>query len=831
MWPIVFLYINLSYGMEMEECDHPTRWVYDAMGAWNAEKNAPTTYGRTGKGIGIAIIEGPNFHLGHPAFKNSNVTLVDLGGDNLSTRDNNRSMQYHANHVTALIAGKSDEIFEDMDLEYIQLMQQENPNLVKGYPSPRRVPFIKYYGGLAPDATVYAYARKLESEGGTQDKETLLKIFEDIETKEDIRLINLSCKLQVTPPIIKQLNRLAEKGKIFIQAAGNDGQNMDANQDERKESLQYYDGASYNDFSPLFWNRHIFVGALACSKSSSLQVQMERWKDSSYYVDNTSPHNRNFIMAPGACIFSADQQGYALRSGSSMGTALVTGALACALETNDQQDLDLLIKKLHRSPYFFERFSHDARSLTLPILNIEKLLTDEPQELIDNPVLSIEEAPPSEDTASGYAESTSPLIDTDNTFLEAYRNDHPSRWIYEAMGAWDNDLYVPTTYGRTGKGVGIAIIGSPYFNLNHPALKNSDITIVKTYASRFKLNGYKIIPGYVVASPLLIGVGNFKLYGEPIQRRREPALDCVQQIPPTFIMSEGTNKIAEGQAVYSAGGSTCATTLIAGKLDNPFKDMDLQYLYRIQNNNPNLERISYPNFKPDFTYYGGLAPDAKIYAYPRCTEQGASDRDILSAIFHNIEDKEDIRLINLGCKITVNRPLIIQLNLLAEKGKIFIQAVGNNGKNIDLEENASYGSIQYVEGASWEDFSQTFWNRHIWVGALACYKTSTSQVGMHIWNKSSYFVNRDSHNKNFILAPGACVLSASYDHYSLESGTGIATAMVTAALANALELNDSQNPDDLITKILASEYRFELEPDESINISILNIKELLSFEK
>lgn len=71
--------------------DHPTRWIYEAMNAWDQEAHTPANFGRTGKGVGIAVLEGPNFNIHHPAFAETNITLIDFGGDNLETSDNNRA--------------------------------------------------------------------------------------------------------------------------------------------------------------------------------------------------------------------------------------------------------------------------------------------------------------------------------------------------------------------------------------------------------------------------------------------------------------------------------------------------------------------------------------------------------------------------------------------------------------------------------------------------------------------------------------------------------------------------------------------------------------------
>lgn len=228
----------------------------------------------------------------------------------------------------------------------------------------------------------------------------------------------------------------------------------------------------------------------------------------------------------------------------------------------------------------------------------------------------------------------------------------------------------------------------------------------------------------------------------------------------------------------------------------------------------------------DIAYYGGIAPNAKVYAYPRDIDGSTY---VLSAILDNIANKDDIRLINLNCQINVNPQIIQQLNLLAEKGKIFIQAAGNAGKNLDLEKNIDYRTIKCVENSRLADFSPTFWDHYIPVGALACYKTTEPLLGLDIWKGSSYSLFQNPQFKNFILAPGACIVSASYDEFYCDSNTRVAAAFVTAALTCALEAR-SGNPsfDCLMVDLLKERRTFTTSSGEHITIPILNIKNIAS---
>jgi hypothetical protein len=228
----------------------------------------------------------------------------------------------------------------------------------------------------------------------------------------------------------------------------------------------------------------------------------------------------------------------------------------------------------------------------------------------------------------------------------------------------------------------------------------------------------------------------------------------------------------------------------------------------------------------DIVYYGGLAPKSKLYAYPR-DHDGSTH--VLSAILKDIENREDVRIVNLNGQVQVNSDIIYQMNALAKKGKFFVQAIGNACKNLDLEEHMQYRTIQCVEGANLTDFSAIFWNHYIPVGALAPYKTQESLLGLEIWKDSSYALRQNSQFKNFILAPGACVVSAAYHDFYCDSNSRIAAAFVTGAIACALEAKgDNQNSDHLTSDLLRQQYVFNLPSEGLVSLPILNIKNLVS---
>ena len=363
--------ISVSLATEAErtdEHDHPTRWNYEALRAWDKEKGLPKCFG-TGKGVGIAVIEGPNFNIKHPVFEKTNITLIDFGGDNVSSRDSERVHTYHANHVTALIAGSPQNVpvVEPVDFCDLMAIKQNNPLLYQAYKeADTPIPSFYFYGGMAPEAQIYAYARKLDhvSEGNLpMDRECLLKIFSDIAQRPEIQLVNLSCRLAVDKDIITVLNECARQGKIFIQAASNDYELICGLSGEswskRTDSglIQFFGGSSPDSFLPIFKENIVRVGALACSKTPKAASKVILWQNHGEFNGGSSyfpSGDQRYVLAPGSCILSADQEGYVIRSGCSVATPFVTGALANALERDIYLDRQVLLSSLSCANKTFE---------------------------------------------------------------------------------------------------------------------------------------------------------------------------------------------------------------------------------------------------------------------------------------------------------------------------------------------------------------------------------------------------------------------------------------------------------------------------------------------
>lgn len=785
---------SIASAAETREADHPSRWIYESINSWDANSDAPTRFDKTGIGVGIAVIESGNFNLNHEVFAASDITLIDTASDNRADFVQGRDNQYHANHVSALIAGKLAEPKKYIDIEDIlYTCPRDNPQLKKSY-APNCIPDFTFYRGLAPDAKIYAYPRRLEKDD--PKLESLLAIFKDISSRTDIRLINLSFKMRVNAAIIEELNRLADRGVIFIHAAGNENENLTNENDAELGAIQYHDGTTPGQLSDRFWRRHIWVGALSCFRSETLQVQFEKWRSSAFFL-HPEGRNSNFILAPGSCILSAGKNDYCVRSGSSMAAPLVTAALALALEDGKYFDVDLLIKELLTDVMPFVSPINKSETITWPVLNVKKLL----------------------DNASNYGPQPIPyehFLVPQIPFSASQPSDNPTVWNYKAMHAWDSVRNRPFTFGRSGADVNIAMISNPRFNPEHDALKKAKINIWPVESVREIYKAPQLIPLKVVLD----------------ESRDSPVLAeetiCARVPVKTKTKGEIVPVTYRKDARYYWHANHHAA-LIVGTMNEPVEVLRARHRDHLMVHNHKVIS-SYPDFLPNISFHGGLSPQASLYVYPRSRDSDVqSDTDVMIEILDTIRRSPFITLVNIGSKLTINPRIATLLNSLADAGKIIVQAAGNDGKNLELPENANYRPMAFVDGASINDLSDNFWRHHIWAGSLSCHKNASGELAIERWINSSYYLNDQPSKHNFIFAPGAGVISAGYDKYTVESGTSIATAFVSAALALFIEANPKADAELIIKKLLSNRQSIAFDDDRSYaEFSVLNIETLLN---
>jgi subtilisin family serine protease len=302
------------------------------------------------------------------------------------------------------------------------------------------------------------------------------------------------------------------------------------------------------------------------------------------------------------------------------------------------------------------------------------------------------------------------------------------------------------------------------------------------------------------------------------------------QLPPLLIKTKGKiYPITLPRLAKPYWHANQHASLMVGTVSAPVEALRSRHLIHLENNNPKVRAVSFPDFMPNISYHGGLSPNARLLVYPRSHDTDTQkDTDVMEAILKDIARWGNLKLINISGKLTVTPSIASLLNILAERGKIIVQATGNDGKNLALPENAVYQSMTFVDGASIDDLSDNFWRHHIWVGALSCFKNENGELAVERWTRSSYYLDAETAQHNFIFAPGAGILAASYNKYTLESGTGSATALVTSALALFLEANPNSDAATITKQLLKNVEPIAVDDERKAIFSVLNIEKLLN---
>ena len=317
-FPLFFPYNNRKTGDFM----HQSRKVIHA--------DKPSIQKYTGKSIGIAVLDtGIYPHDDFMIPSNRIASFKDFVRNRTECYDDNG----HGTHVCGIIAG--------------------NGHHSKGY-----------YRGMAPDA--HLIVGKILDKSGNGSISSILKAIRwviDIQKKYNIRILNISVGSESTDIneeksiLVQSVNAAWDCGIVVVVAAGNNG--------PKQMSVT----------SPGISRKVITVG------SSDDHKAIMMGGNRIYNYSGRGPTRlmipKPDIVAPGSTIlscsppYSGRYTGYAIRSGTSMATPIVSGAAALLLDKNPYLTNEE-VKQL---------ICHTATDLKLPrnqqgygLLNVEKLL-------------------------------------------------------------------------------------------------------------------------------------------------------------------------------------------------------------------------------------------------------------------------------------------------------------------------------------------------------------------------------------------------------------------------------------------------------------------------
>ena len=246
--------------------------------------------GLTGKGIGVAILDsGIGNHVDFRGKRNRVVAFKDCVNGKTAPYDDSS----HGSHVAGIIGSNGVDI---------------NNNII----------------GVAPGCNLIA-VKVLDAKGNGKVSHVIngLRWIVANKDKYNIRVVNISVgtpvksRLDEESLLIQEVNKVWDAGLVVVVAAGNTGPDI------------------MTITTPGISRKVITVGSWD-------KVKVRNDKDSAKVYSGRGPTvaciKKPDIVAPGTNIFSCNNtlRGYALKSGTSMSTPIVSGAVALLLEKEPQ---------------------------------------------------------------------------------------------------------------------------------------------------------------------------------------------------------------------------------------------------------------------------------------------------------------------------------------------------------------------------------------------------------------------------------------------------------------------------------------------------------------
>ncbi len=277
--------------------------------------------GYTGRGVGVAILDtGISMH---PDYAERIRAFQDFCGNQRLPYDDNG----HGSHIAGIIAG--------------------NGRMSKGR-----------CRGVAPAASLIVL-KVLDRTGNGNTKDVVQAMQWAIENREryNIRIANISVgmlphsKIQERGQLLEWVDRMWDSGIFTVAAAGNGGPAGSSVTLPGASSTVLTVGSS-DDREQFVRRRGLYPGYSGVGPTACCVCKPE-------------------ILAPGTEVKSCnfENNGYAVKSGTSMATAVVSGA--CALVLDRYPDMSPAQLKL----YFYKKLARQADASCWGTLDVRKLLT------------------------------------------------------------------------------------------------------------------------------------------------------------------------------------------------------------------------------------------------------------------------------------------------------------------------------------------------------------------------------------------------------------------------------------------------------------------------
>ena len=187
----------------------------------------------------------------------------------------------------------------------------------------------------------------------------------------------------------------------------------------------------------------------------------------------------------------------------------------------------------------------------------------------------------------------------------------------------------------------------------------------------------------------------------------------------------------------------------------------------------------------------GIAQNVEIMAIRSTPDGDERDKDVALAIRYAVDNGADIINMSFGKNFSPQKEFVdAAVKYAEEEGVLLVHAAGNDGKNIDEEEN--YPSATFLDGNKASNWIE--------VGATAIYLDQ--KVAASFSNYGQQQVD--------IFAPGHDVITAdTSSYYNQISGTSFAAPVVSGVAALVLSYYPDLSPAELIDILMTSSYQFK----------------------
>ncbi len=208
----------------------------------------------------------------------------------------------------------------------------------------------------------------------------------------------------------------------------------------------------------------------------------------------------------------------------------------------------------------------------------------------------------------------------------------------------------------------------------------------------------------------------------------------------------------------------------------------------------------------------GVTNDVKIMVLRAVPNGDERDKDIALAIMYAVDNGADIINMSFGKAISPQKEFVDKaIKYAEEKEVLIVQAAGNDGKNIDINDN----------------FPSKIYNDKTVASNLLLVGASSPQLDENI---AASFSNYGAQIVD-LFAPGVSIISLDTNNtYSMSDGTSVAAPVATGIAALILSYYPDLKPNQLISLLKESSYKV-IQPKKVLTPNEEGKKRKIKFSK